>query len=107
MNCTKFLKNDLHVRKKSIRFGSESGQIFDGFLWNDILDAQKRYAPMKNDSEDAPEVDPDDDGLPHMSSREVLVDGEVIRLKHPDDAESLPGCKPVSTYSGQEEVIPW
>jgi hypothetical protein len=105
-DCTKFLKNDLHVKKKSIRFGSEYGQVFEGFMWTDILDAQKRYAPMNNDSENAPAVDPDDDGLPHMSSSEVLVDGEVIRLNIPYEP-GLDDCKSVSTYSGQEEEIPW
>ena len=105
-DCTKFLKNDLHVRKKSIRFGNEPDQIFEGFRWNDILDAYERYASATVVSEEVNQVrdangkcpDPEDDGLPWISSRENYTD--YIR--------PLPQGKSVSTYSvPEEEEVPW
>jgi hypothetical protein len=97
-DCTKFLKNDLHIRKKSIRFGPEPHQVFEGFGWNDIVDGQKRYAPTKHDG--------DQDELPDMSTGKAFVNGDVIGLNIPYEP-GLDECKSVSTYSEREEVIPW
>ena len=47
-DCSKFLKSRYHIRKKSIRWGNDDGQIFDAYGWTEILDAQKRYAPVKD-----------------------------------------------------------
>ena len=57
MDCTKFLKNRYHKVKHSMRWGNGDGEIFKAYSWNDILDAQKRYAPLKDQDAYEPGLD--------------------------------------------------
>ncbi len=104
-DCSKFLKNDLHVRKKSIRYGRESeSQIFEGFSWNDIIDAFQRYAPSeKEDQQEALPATTNGSGLVAVNGNGNAIDIDVVYEPGLDDG------KLVSTYprEEQEEEIPW
>ena len=86
-DVTRLLK-PFGIKKKTVRYGTGEKDVIYGFQWKELLAAQERYAPMP------PEYcgiernfEPDDDGLPYLSSREVVVEGkdglEVVRLDVP------------------------
>ena len=104
-DCSKFLKNDLHVRKKSIRYGRESeSQIFEGFSWNDIIDAFQRYAPSeKEDQQEALPATTNGSGLVTVNGNGNAIDIDVVYEPGLDDG------KLVSTYPREEQEgeIPW
>ena len=57
MDCTKFLKSRYHKVKSSMRWGNGDGENFKAYSWVDILDAQKRYAPLKDQDAYEPGLD--------------------------------------------------
>jgi hypothetical protein len=104
-DCSKFLRNDLHVKKKSIRYGRESeSQVFEGFSWTDILDAFQRYAPSrKEDEQEALPATTNGNGLVNVNGNGNAIDINMTYEPGLDDG------KLVSTYPSEEheEEIPW
>ena len=58
-DVTKMLKG-LRVKKTTVRWGPEPKDVFNGFKWVDLLNAQRRYAPLPEDGEYVPGEDRDE-----------------------------------------------
>ena len=55
-DVTKILKG-LNIKKTTLRWGHEPKDVFNGFKWTDLLNAQRRYAPLPDDVEYVPGED--------------------------------------------------
>ena len=47
-DVTKILKS-LNIKKTTVRWGPKDGEVFHGFKWSDLLNSQRRYAPLPDD----------------------------------------------------------